>query len=395
MTLAIIVTRIEELVNKCVGVVMAGYAKTIDLFSGDHNDLINKGVRTHLQIDTFLDDIAAGNAVVSAHATSHAVGGTDPITPISIDAADRIHSHPPTAHSHSFLQTTGAPEDNPNLVSYVEGEIASHAGYGVHAANHAIGGSDPLTPANIGAATDNHQHLWAEIAGSDPSANAVLDTYVKNLITTGVDGVQIETVLLAGTMVQTSGMTYTVSVLSYMILGVNYVSTGAIITFDDEPSEMRRFDVVYADTAGLVHILKGTAAYNPIKPIVSNIYVEVATLLIDGANTELSKATKGYTITLPSATTVQGRVDLAVPGVDYPSGWTLGADGITPADLVITHLLNKRIADVTVFSVDGTAERLLLPPANFAGIMAPDLTTLKIESLATIQAPIVIHLIFS
>ena len=392
MTLAIIVTRIEELINKCVGNIMAGYAKSTDLFSGNHNDLSNKGTRTHAQIDTILDDIESGNSNVTAHAISHASTGTDPITPESIGAANRDHSHAATAHSHEFSQITGDAADNENLVAFVEQEISSHAGYGNHAANHGSDGSDPITPASIGASASNHEHQWSEIEGSDPSANSVLDAYVKSLIGDGLSGSQIETILVSGTMVQTDGMTYTVSALGYLILGNIVTSTGGEIVFDVEDSEMRRIDVVYADAAGGIHILKGTPAYNPIKPALAHTYVEVAWLLIDGNNSELNNSVKGYTIVLPSSSTVQGRVNSAT---DYPDGWTMAADGTTPADLVITHSLSKEITNVTVWSLDGTAKRLLLSPANFAGIIAPDNNTLKIESLATIETPIVIHLTFT
>lgn len=398
MTLAIIVTRIEELINKAIATTMASYAKTIDLFSRNHNDLTNKGIRTHLQIDTFIDSVQAGNATVSAHATSHAIAGLDPITPVSIGAADLVHSHPATAHSHSFPQITGFAADNPDLVAYVGGRIAASAGYGVHAANHAIGGLDPITPASIGALPSNYAPAWVAITGADPSANAVLDTYVKSLVTAGVAGNQIETVKVSGTMVQTSGLTHTVSALAYKILGVNYTSVGGSLTFDEitvnNILQLKRIDVVYADNAGLIHILKGTEAIYPIKPVVDNSYVEIASILIDSSNGMFSIAGKVYRITLPSDTTVQGRVNAAIAGIDYLTGWILVADSVSPTDLKINHGLNKNIVSATVFTVVGTVRRQLFASAAYSGIISADSNNLTIESLATIQTKIEIDLIF-
>jgi len=101
-----------------------------------------------------------------------------------------------------------------------------------------------------------------------------------------------------------------------------------------------------------------------------------------------------FTITLPDSFSVSGRCAAAVEGVDYPTGWVIAADS-NPVDLKITHGLERRIAMVTVFSVDGTEERQLFGNAAYSGIVAPTDQILKIESLATIQTAIVIHLIFA
>jgi hypothetical protein len=412
MTLALIVTRIEELVNKCVDAVMAGYAKSTDLFSGDHKDLTNIGTRTHEQIDEFIAGVEAGNANVGSHAASHAINGSDEITPESIGAAPAEHSHPATAHAHSFSQIAGDAADNESLTAYVNEEIAAHAGYGNHAANHSEGGSDQLTPANIGASPDDHVHTWDEIEGSDPSANSVLDTYVKGLITAGAEGVQIETCKVSGTMVQTSGLTHTVSALEYKILGENYTSVGGEVTFDAEASDLKRIDLVYADTAGLIHILKGTASANPIKPVLDNSYVEIASILIDGSNTSVGNRTRVFTIKLPSATTVAGRLSAnwgaawdgaGAPiqeGVHFPSGWVLSAYFADPTSLFINHSLGLHIVDVKVYSIADTfeaikTERLLIGSAAYSGIIAPDVNGVIIESLATVQTTLYIHITLS
>ena len=106
-------------------------------------------------------------------------------------------------------------------------------------------------------------------------------------------------------------------------------------------------------------------------------------------------------ITLPVATSVAGRIAGATVVVDYPLGWTL-AVGINPNDLVITHGLGRRIALITVFYLGvnpdtglETAERQLLSTAAYTGLIAPDQNTLRIEGLATIPYPIIIHCIFA
>ena len=101
-----------------------------------------------------------------------------------------------------------------------------------------------------------------------------------------------------------------------------------------------------------------------------------------------------FQFTLPSSSTVAGRVSGATSGVDYPSTWTLNADGVSPYNLVIHHHLHRHIATVTVFTVSGNVERQLFANAAYSGIVASNDSTLTIESLATIQTKIAINLIF-
>lgn len=100
-----------------------------------------------------------------------------------------------------------------------------------------------------------------------------------------------------------------------------------------------------------------------------------------------------FTIMLPASSSVAGRVS-AAQTEDYPDGWTIQADS-NPIDFKVIHGLERRIAHVSVFSVDGSQERLLLGNAAYSGVYAPDNEILVIESLATINTPIVIHLIFA
>lgn len=101
-----------------------------------------------------------------------------------------------------------------------------------------------------------------------------------------------------------------------------------------------------------------------------------------------------FGITLPSSTTVTGRCSGAVSGTDYPSTWTINADGVSPYNLVIHHGMHRYIASVTVFTVSGNVQRQLFANAAYSGIICSNDSTLTIESLATIQSKIAINLIF-
>ena len=97
-------------------------------------------------------------------------------------------------------------------------------------------------------------------------------------------------------------------------------------------------------------------------------------------------------ITLPYSTTVAGRIALAVSGVDYPSGWTLTADGL---NLVVTHNLTRWASNVAVFAkTTGTQRQQLFNTAAYNGITCLSPNVLTIYSLATISKDIVIYLNF-
>ena len=98
-----------------------------------------------------------------------------------------------------------------------------------------------------------------------------------------------------------------------------------------------------------------------------------------------------YSITLPTSTTVAGRVAGAVEGTDYPTGWVLSA-GVSPVDLYISHGLNKRFSSVSIFAITGTEEQQLFNTAAYNGFKTPSVNEAIIQSLATINKPIKIYL---
>jgi hypothetical protein len=109
----------------------------------------------------------------------------------------------------------------------------------------------------------------------------------------------------------------------------------------------------------------------------------------------LSQLSGGVTrIYLPYATTVQGRINAATEGTDYPSGWGLSAS-LNEIDIDIDHGLGKRVANVNVCTVSGINEQLLRPFAGaYSGWETSSNDILVINSLATTPLPIVIYIIF-
>ena len=154
--------------------------------------------------------------------------------------------------------------------------------------------------------------------------------------------------------------------------------------------------IIGADDVGSKIYLKDTTDFNGL----------AATNLGDGVN-DSDAATMGqlnaiaadavktvYSISLPSATTVQGRVDLAAEGTDYPTGWVLSA-GTNAIDLNIEHGLGRRLANINVCTASGDVEQLLRPFAGaYSGYSTLDENTLLINSLATTPSAIKIYIIF-
>ena len=108
-----------------------------------------------------------------------------------------------------------------------------------------------------------------------------------------------------------------------------------------------------------------------------------------------SSAPKIVPITLPYASTVAGRCAGAVAGVNYPIGWTVEVSPDNDKDLLITHGLGRYIAHVTVLSVNGSQNRLLINNVAYSGIVCPTSNQVLIEGLATVAYSIIINCIFA
>lgn len=126
----------------------------------------------------------------------------------------------------------------------------------------------------------------------------------------------------------------------------------------------------------------------------STDYVTVNRFLDSLNNIENMIEPKTFEISLPSSTTVAGRIAGAL---SVPDGWILTA-GASPVDLIIQHDkgLTERVVNVTVWAVDGTYEQQLFNTAAYNGIKGRYEANqyLWIQSLATIQKPIKIYITF-
>jgi hypothetical protein len=104
-----------------------------------------------------------------------------------------------------------------------------------------------------------------------------------------------------------------------------------------------------------------------------------------------------YTFTLPAASTVASRCAGTIIRGSGTSAWTIAVD-TNPIDLLITHGLNRNVVAVSVFAITTEGNRLLLNNAAYSGIISPiadPQNTIRIESLATIELPIIINVTFS
>lgn len=101
-----------------------------------------------------------------------------------------------------------------------------------------------------------------------------------------------------------------------------------------------------------------------------------------------------YTVRLPSQSTVQARINAAVEGVDYPTGWVL-TTGVSPVDINIEHNLGRRVANITIFSETTASEhQQLFDTAAHNGVTTPDVNNVLVQSLATITTAINIYINF-
>lgn len=126
------------------------------------------------------DDSRLSNARTAlAHAASHASAGSDPISPASIGAAATTHSHAASdTTSGTFaierLPVAASGSGSPGtIVSSLDLRLSDKRQPTNHASTHATGGTDPITPQQIGAAETSHIHdtATAVLAGFMSAAN--------------------------------------------------------------------------------------------------------------------------------------------------------------------------------------------------------------------------------
>lgn len=114
--------------------------------------------------DKFIEDVmgaaaGSGGGSMGPHAATHATGGTDPVSPASIGAANATHGHAigdlPVAASGTSSATA--------LVRADDSRLSNTRTPTAHAASHGSGGSDPVTPGAIGAAAAVHTHTKSQV----------------------------------------------------------------------------------------------------------------------------------------------------------------------------------------------------------------------------------------
>ncbi|MCK9544420.1 MAG: hypothetical protein M0R03_20570 [Novosphingobium sp.] len=119
------------------------------------------------------------------------------------------------------------------------------------------------------------------------------------------------------------------------------------------------------------------------------------TLILESDLEKLQDLEKIPEITLPSDTTVAGRISSLTEGTDYPTGWSLSV-GESEFDLLITHNKGKKVFDIKVYSVDSLGkERMLIPFDNaYSGILTIDSNSVQIEALSEVQRQLKIYIEF-
>jgi len=221
----------------------------------------------------------------TTHATSHATDGTDAITPGSIGAAAASHAHTAgdimsgtiSADRLPVGTTAGtvAAGDDPRLVA---GQTPS-----AHAASHGSSGTDPVTPAAIGAATV--ANLTAHTSASSPhsghenaAAKNTANGYAGLDATGKVASAQLPTIALAngGTGATTKTTAFNAltpqTTKGDLVLhsGTNAVRQGigtneqALVADSAQPNGVRWSNRSRYVTGSVAGVVSNTTATNPV-----------------------------------------------------------------------------------------------------------------------------------
>lgn len=131
----------------------------------------------------------------------------------------------------------------------------------------------------------------------------------------------------------------------------------------------------------------------PVEDIDDNFNGENVEDVLKELNEKISDNKNTISLLLPAYSTVGDRINNSIEGINYPVGWSLVV-GVSAVDLVITHNQNRRVADVTIWAVDGDQEQKLLNTASNNGLITPNLNSVRILSLATVVKPIKIYIVW-
>lgn len=160
-----------------------------DIADADALPMYDASASAHRKITWASIKTVLGNVFApSAHVATHAVGGTDALSPSDIGAAA-------ASHGHAWSAVTDKPS------TYAPS---------AHAAAHAVGGEDAITPSDIGAAAASHTQAASTITtgtfagavyANAAAASSVATSQVRNIYAGTSD-------MSAGTSQLVSGVVY-------------------------------------------------------------------------------------------------------------------------------------------------------------------------------------------
>lgn len=208
---------------------------------------------------------ALGGGLPAAHAGSHAAGGSDPITPNAIGAAPSSHAHGNVTADGKCGIASGVPlitgsggtiiggvfgVDSGTFCAGDDSRLSNARTPTAHAASHASGGADAITPVSIGAATTSHAH------GNLTSGGAIGTTAGLPIVTT-TSGVLVagEFGTAEGTVCQgnDSRLVAVASKVGSVTTGI----TGAVAITNMVKLTQAQYDAIATPSATTLYIIVG------------------------------------------------------------------------------------------------------------------------------------------
>jgi len=124
------------------------------------------GIATSLTTKVASSDSRLSDArTPTAHKTTHATGGTDALSPSDIGAATTAHNHAGTDVTTGTVAYARLPVGTAasTVAAGDDSRMTNARTPTAHKTTHAAGGTDALSPSDIGAATTAHSHAGADV----------------------------------------------------------------------------------------------------------------------------------------------------------------------------------------------------------------------------------------